>query len=138
MQYSICFLDLIFFIALIQEPLPVEIKQNKNKTMFGPANNPKLVSIEGTCTDSTEELGYLNTTLTKEMTADLARWKLYDENQNSFCDFDDEDQESVFVDLLLNPERFTGYKGHSAQRIWKTIYEENCFKYKSFLLNQFF
>ena len=114
---------------MLQEPIPVEIRQNKNKTMFGPVNNPKLVSIEDTCTDSTEELGYLNTTLTKEMTADLARWKLYDEHQNSFCDFDDEDQESVFVDLLLNPERYTGYKGHSAQRIWKTIYEENCFKY---------
>lgn len=113
-----------------EEPIPVEIRQNKNKTMFGPVNNPKLVSIEDTCTDSTEELGYLNTTLTKEMTADLARWKLYDEHQNSFCDFDDEDQESVFVDLLLNPERYTGYKGHSAQRIWKTIYEENCFKPK--------
>lgn len=84
----------------------------------------------GTCTDvNTQELGYLNTTLTKEMTADLARWKLHDENQNSFCDFDDEDQESVFVDLLLNPERYTGYKGPSAQRIWTTIYEENCFKY---------
>ena len=88
------------------------------------------MSMGGTCTDvNTQELGYLNTTLTKEMTADLARWKLHDENQNSFCDFDDEDQESVFVDLLLNPERYTGYKGPSAQRIWTTIYEENCFKY---------
>jgi ERO1-like protein beta len=33
----------------------------------------------------------------------------------------------VFVNLLDNPERFTGYTGTSASRVWKSIYEENCF-----------
>ncbi|KAF7729955.1 hypothetical protein EC973_003368 [Apophysomyces ossiformis] len=33
----------------------------------------------------------------------------------------------VYVDLLENPERFTGYAGASAGRVWKAIYEENCF-----------
>ncbi|CAJ0745198.1 2693_t:CDS:10 [Entrophospora sp. SA101] len=33
----------------------------------------------------------------------------------------------VFVNLLENPERFTGYAGASASRVWKSIYEENCF-----------
>lgn len=90
-----------------------------------------MVQDSGTCNeDSNQELGYLNTTLTKQMSADLALWKLYDDTQNSFCDVDDDvSQDSVFVDLLLNPERYTGYKGPSAQRIWRTIYEENCFKY---------
>ena len=32
-----------------------------------------------------------------------------------------------YVDLTLNPERFTGYSGPSAARIWRAIYEENCF-----------
>lgn len=32
-----------------------------------------------------------------------------------------------YVDLLDNPERFTGYSGPSARGIWKAIYEENCF-----------
>jgi hypothetical protein len=27
----------------------------------------------------------------------------------------------------LNPERFTGYAGISAHRVWRAIYEENCF-----------
>lgn len=27
----------------------------------------------------------------------------------------------------MNPERFTGYAGPSAHRVWKAIYEENCF-----------
>ena len=117
-----------------QENLPLEILQSRtNKTsLFGPSNNPKLVELQssGTCQDDNNiELGYLNTTLTKQMSDDLALWKLYDDTQNSFCDVDDDiSQDSVFVDLLLNPERFTGYKGPSARRIWRTIYEENCFK----------
>lgn len=28
---------------------------------------------------------------------------------------------------MLNPERFTGYAGESAHRVWGAIYEENCF-----------
>lgn len=33
----------------------------------------------------------------------------------------------VYVNLLKNPERFTGYAGHQAARIWAAIYDENCF-----------
>jgi ERO1-like protein beta len=36
--------------------------------------------------------------------------------------------EGDYVDLSLNPERFTGYVGPSAHRVWKAIYEENCFE----------
>ena len=32
-----------------------------------------------------------------------------------------------YVDLTLNPERFTGYAGPAATRVWSAIYEENCF-----------
>jgi hypothetical protein len=35
--------------------------------------------------------------------------------------------DGVYVDLLANPERFTGYSGKSAQRIWQAIYQDNCF-----------
>jgi hypothetical protein len=35
--------------------------------------------------------------------------------------------DGVYVDLYENPERFTGYAGPSANRVWKAIYEENCF-----------
>uniref|UniRef100_A0A669DBG2 ERO1-like protein alpha n=1 Tax=Oreochromis niloticus TaxID=8128 RepID=A0A669DBG2_ORENI len=45
------------------------------------------------------------------------------------CSFPDEESpDSQYVDLLLNPERFTGYKGPEAWQIWNSIYEENCFK----------
>jgi len=36
-------------------------------------------------------------------------------------------QDGQYVDLSLNPERFTGYAGPSAHHVWQTIYEENCF-----------
>ncbi|GAA5853012.1 hypothetical protein JCM8547_004768 [Rhodosporidiobolus lusitaniae] len=48
--------------------------------------------------------------------------------ETDFCVLEDElDSEGVYVDLLENPERFTGYAGPSASRVWKAIYEENCF-----------
>lgn len=40
------------------------------------------------------------------------------------CTYDEDGQ---YIDLLLNPERYTGYSGSSAHRIWRSIYEENCF-----------
>ncbi|ORY08253.1 endoplasmic reticulum oxidoreductin 1 [Basidiobolus meristosporus CBS 931.73] len=45
-----------------------------------------------------------------------------------FCVLDDENsQDGVYVNLIRNPERFTGYTGPPAHKIWKAIYEENCF-----------
>lgn len=41
---------------------------------------------------------------------------------------DDAPEQLIFVDLFKNPERFTGYRGGSANRIWHMIYNENCFK----------
>ncbi|KAH9931060.1 endoplasmic oxidoreductin [Epithele typhae] len=45
---------------------------------------------------------------------------------SDFCFLDDE-TEGDYIDLTLNPERFTGYTGPSAHRVWTAIYEENCF-----------
>lgn len=36
----------------------------------------------------------------------------------------------MYVDLIKNPEGFTGYAGESANRIWKAIYDANCFNSK--------
>jgi len=50
---------------------------------------------------------------------------------NEFCTLDpldDSSEECEFVDLMRNPEKFTGYKGKSAWRIWNTIYTQLCFK----------
>uniref|UniRef100_A0A4W4FNG2 ERO1-like protein alpha n=1 Tax=Electrophorus electricus TaxID=8005 RepID=A0A4W4FNG2_ELEEL len=59
----------------------------------------------------------------------LLDWNRYDDEADRFCMHDDEDSpDSQYVDLLLNPERYTGYKGLEAWKIWNSIYEENCFK----------
>ena len=39
----------------------------------------------------------------------------------------DDDHNCVYVNLLNNPERFTGYGGNQSFDVWKAIYSENCF-----------
>eukprot|EP01018_Ginkgo_biloba_P021464 Gb_24195 [translate_table: standard] len=46
-------------------------------------------------------------------------WTYDDETDNS---------EMTYVNLRLNPERYTGYIGPSARRIWESIYKENILK----------
>jgi len=66
----------------------------------------------------------------EEFLADFEKWRVYDESLTEFCSVweDEADPEVQYVDLLLNPERYTGYVGESAHRIWNTIYKENCFQ----------
>jgi ERO1-like protein beta len=45
---------------------------------------------------------------------------------SDFCYLDD-NTEGDHYDLRLIPERYTGYSGHDAHRVWRSIYEENCF-----------
>lgn len=33
----------------------------------------------------------------------------------------------AYINLLENPERYTGYSGYQAERVWHAIYKENCF-----------
>ncbi|KAI9193379.1 uncharacterized protein BJ171DRAFT_268953 [Polychytrium aggregatum] len=48
--------------------------------------------------------------------------------EDDFCLVEDElSPDGTYVDLRKNPERFTGYSGDSATRIWRSIYSENCF-----------
>ncbi|KAF7321751.1 Endoplasmic oxidoreductin-1 [Mycena kentingensis (nom. inval.)] len=45
---------------------------------------------------------------------------------SDFC-FLDDNTEGEYYDLTLIPERYTGYSGPDTTRIWRSIYEENCF-----------
>ncbi|XP_076175933.1 endoplasmic reticulum oxidoreductin-1-like protein [Ptiloglossa arizonensis] len=76
--------------------------------------------------DHNRELGYLNRTISSENYKDFELWQQYDDAQDNFCV--KESSPGEYVDLLLNPERYTGYKGPSAHRIWRNIYMENCFR----------
>uniref|UniRef100_A0A8C6X6T9 ERO1-like protein alpha n=1 Tax=Naja naja TaxID=35670 RepID=A0A8C6X6T9_NAJNA len=62
----------------------------------------------------------------------MIQWTQHDDSSENFCEADDiHSPEAEYVDLLLNPERYTGYKGPEAWKIWNSIYEENCFKPRS-------
>lgn len=52
--------------------------------------------------------------------------RLDDDSQEKFC-LPDDGPQCEYVDLTRNPERYTGYSGASAWRVWRAIYEENCF-----------
>lgn len=36
-------------------------------------------------------------------------------------------EEFQYINLVVNPERYTGYKGEHAHRIWSAIYNQSCF-----------
>lgn len=46
-------------------------------------------------------------------------------DDDNFCILD---EDGVYVDLIKNPEGYTGFKGEPASRIWTAIYECNCFQ----------
>ncbi|OCH95146.1 endoplasmic oxidoreductin, partial [Obba rivulosa] len=69
--------------------------------------------------------------------AELSKLEMPPENESTnlpgcyyrdsdYCFLDDM-TEGDYVDLSMNPERFTGYTGPSAHRVWSSIYQENCF-----------
>ncbi|XP_075934712.1 ERO1-like protein alpha isoform X1 [Anarhichas minor] len=76
-----------------------------------------------------ESLGAVDVSLSEETREALLNWSKHDDEAERFCVVDDEESpDSQHVDLLLNPERFTGYRGPEAWQVWNSIYEENCFK----------
>lgn len=75
-------------------------------------------------------MSFIYNVYSEESQANFERWKVYDQSLVDFCTVKDDevDPDIQYVDLLLNPERYTGYRGHSALRVWDAIYKENCFK----------
>ena len=49
------------------------------------------------------------------------------QEERNFCVAEDEGSECVYVSLVDNEERYTGYHGAHAHAIWRSIYNENCF-----------
>ncbi|KAF4529715.1 hypothetical protein B566_EDAN015344 [Ephemera danica] len=91
----------------------------------------KEAQLHESC-DTDTELGYLNTTISAAAHEDFLAWERHDDsNTESFCDEEGYlGPNAHYVDLSLNPERYTGYRGASAHRIWHSIYQENCFRPK--------
>ncbi|XP_046900164.1 ERO1-like protein beta isoform X1 [Hypomesus transpacificus] len=111
-----------------ESKIPVGIKSgNYNKYSQAPNTITNIVDCE-----QAHELGAINSTLSNQTKEAFEDWARHDDAQDHFCLLDDETSpDAEYVDLLLNPERYTGYKGPSAWRVWNSIYEENCFKPRS-------
>ena len=60
---------------------------------------------------------------------DFATWSVTTgkEERNVWTLQDDDSPTIAYMDLLVNPEGYTGYTGPTAWRIWESIYDENCF-----------
>ena len=61
----------------------------------------------------------------RTLTDDFRRFSDRDDSQ--WIEWDHQTDKLSYVNLELNPERYTGYQGTTAREIWKIIYEENCF-----------
>ncbi|XP_067940008.1 ERO1-like protein alpha [Watersipora subatra] len=83
--------------------------------------------------DETEvTLSKIDKTISEASNEAFKTWSKHDDAQNDFCQLDDETSPTLeYVNLLLNPERYTGYAGPHANKIWTSIYKENCFIDKS-------
>lgn len=110
-----------------EDQVPEGLKGNKKERE--PNKYSKEAQKEEPNCDEERELGALDRTISAESMEAFKNWTQHDDKQETFCEIDDEyTPDCQYVDLLLNPERYTGYKGASPHRIWKSIYEENCFK----------
>ncbi|KAJ7991018.1 hypothetical protein DPEC_G00292880 [Dallia pectoralis] len=102
--------------------VPEGIKTNHQQNKYSAEANQEEC-------EKAENLGAVNSSLSEETRQSLREWNKHDDEAERFCVIDDEESpDSQYVDLLLNPERFTGYEGPEAWQIWNSIYEENCFK----------
>lgn len=85
--------------------------------------NMSNVSRKKCCCCEQEKLGILNTALSRKSKSTIKKWAARDSVEDGFCELDEEnDQDSQYVDLVLNPEGYTGYAGPSAYRVWRSIY----------------
>ena len=79
--------------------------------------------------DDTASNDKVDNTLSDVAKQDLKSWRDHDDKIKGFCEVDDEnDPNCVHVDLTINPERYTGYSGEASRKVWRAIYQENCFQ----------
>eukprot|EP00051_Salpingoeca_urceolata_P006342 m.84083 g.84083 ORF g.84083 m.84083 type:complete len:424 (+) comp14787_c0_seq2:4126-5397(+) len=76
-----------------------------------------------------DPLGDVTHTITAADSELLENWKAHDASKENYCEPDDViSSGGQFVNLLDNPERFTGYVGPGPAKVWRSIYSENCFQ----------
>jgi ERO1-like protein alpha len=66
--------------------------------------------------------GVVNRTL--DVGAEFRAWRELD---NPWTADDEAGSDAAYVNLALNPERYTGYTGDHARRVWSAVYSQPCF-----------
>ena len=106
------------------DEIPVGLKASAKDDTISTCDNENTIEEDEILNNKVDK------SLSEKARADLQSWKDYDDSQGRFCQLDPDDNcpNCDYVDLSKNPERFTGYSGEAAHRIWRAIYEENCFE----------
>eukprot|EP00884_Botryococcus_braunii_P002582 jgi/Botrbrau1/12324/Bobra.0205s0022.1 len=79
------------------------------------------------CESTTEAESAVDRTVepaVKQRLLNIRGWRGFN---NPWMPGDDSDVQYSYINLLKNPERYTGYKGEHAHRIWNMIYSQSCF-----------
>lgn len=92
-----------------KEQIPEGLKNNQKAIVDEERAGRYSAEANEDCTQHHTNLDYLNTTLSEKALKELPLWEAYDDALDNFCDIDENDEEADYVDLLLNPERYTGY-----------------------------
>ncbi|XP_078090050.1 ERO1-like protein alpha [Mustelus asterias] len=113
----------------VQPCEPDEVPAGIRSESFKYTEEANVISQHDPECEKAEKLGAVNNSLSEATKQAVLDWNRHDDSTDNFCEVEDEHcPDAEYVDLLLNPERYTGYKGLEAWKIWNTIYEENCFK----------
>ncbi|KAI6179504.1 Endoplasmic oxidoreductin-1 [Aphelenchoides besseyi] len=101
---------------------------SSSKSCTAQVDDKKTTNKEKKC-ETGNQFDPLDRSLTEGDVAQLADMESFEDSSDRFCDFEDDTSSDLhYVNLYKNPERYTGYKGNSALKVWQSIYQENCFK----------
>lgn len=118
----------------VEDEVPIGLKGLKyteSELKYSRTANSVPFSSSGVMPSCKEErnLSAIDESITVATQKSLKAWQKHDDKKGDFCELDDELSDGLqYVDLLKNREKFTGYSGPSAHRVWNSIYQENCFK----------
>eukprot|EP00204_Picochlorum_oklahomense_P000794 CAMPEP_0118798906 /NCGR_PEP_ID=MMETSP1161-20130426/1231_1 /TAXON_ID=249345 /ORGANISM="Picochlorum oklahomensis, Strain CCMP2329" /LENGTH=492 /DNA_ID=CAMNT_0006726475 /DNA_START=88 /DNA_END=1566 /DNA_ORIENTATION=+ len=82
---------------------------------------------EGESCDEVEQESHVDRTILPDIKTKLLEVKDWKGYKNPWMP-EENGYEYTYVNLLRNGERYTGYKGEHANRVWKAIYEQKCFE----------
>ena len=106
------------------ELLPFLIKKPKA------ADTSDDIQLESNHYDKLNQYGWIsNNMIAPNELSYLEENSVLSSNSNNWIAIAEQDDHSKgeYVNLLKNPERFTGYSGESARKVWQAIQQENCF-----------